>query len=246
MELFKQWKIFKGRESTGLNEDMEYSNAQRELERIKKEFQKQQRDFFKSQKRQQEEFDSMMMTETSIMRDRLMKLADIVSRELYKYNESQKMNSTVHMKIGEGLQSLNSKISSLDRLIDQKNEEIKSYQDGYKDKVNAQVYRELIVINESVDELKDAEKIKFYVSSKIEQVLNDNDIIKDEPLIGSDFDRTNQKCIEIIETKDEKRNKKIARVEKPGYFVELRQGQKKYLTLPQVVLYVIKENQEVE
>lgn len=246
MELFKKLKVLKSGTSSELNEDMEYSNAQRELSRLKKELKKQQGDFFKTQKQQQRELDSKMMTETSIMRDQLMKLSDIVTRELYKYNESQKINNTVHLKIGEGLQALNSKISALDRLIDDKNEEIKSYQDGYRDKVNARVYRELIAINESVSELKDVEKIKWYVSEKIEQILYDNDIIMDDPLIGSDFDRSRQKCIETIDTKDEKLNKKIARVEKPGYFVELGKNRKKYLTLPQVVLYVINENQEVE
>ncbi len=155
--------------------------------------------------------------------EKMVRLADLSYLALAEMKDSiqrnDEKNSVVHRKIGEGLQNLNAKLGSYNQLIEEKNEELNKYKEGYRDKLNRTLFRELVRINEGVIEIEDIESMKEFVNSSIEQVLSDNDVLKDDVKVGDEFDSRVHRCIGVIETEDEKKKNTISEVVSEGFFV---------------------------
>jgi len=244
MEFFQ--KIF-GKKETVMIEEIDFGNLNT-LDDLVKIISDDQKEFRKSARRLQSNFEDKMDSEMLQINEKILIFSDSMASSIRQIVERIKLdredNISIHRKIGEGIQTLNSKISNLEKIIDEKNKELTRFNEGFSETLNRNQFKELLNLKRNVNEIEEVENLKAYINDRIDEMFYDNNIVKMPVEIGSKISIRDHKIVETIETDDESLDESIHSVINEGYVSTLYSEHRKTIAFPEVAVYRYVKSEE--
>lgn len=141
----------------------------------------------------------------------------------------------------KGIKRLNEKIENYSSLIDSQQEELTKYKEGYKYSINKSSVGRTIRLIEEIDDMEQDENIIF-VKKQLLYSLENNGVYCFEPNLFENFDMSMHKCVKTNPTEQAQKDKRISRVLKPGYKIEISEAEYRILIPAEVEIFELKKN----
>lgn len=141
----------------------------------------------------------------------------------------------------KGIKRLNEKIENYSSLIDNQQEELTKYKEGYKYSINKSTVGRTIRLIEEIDDMEQDENILF-VKKQLLYSLESNGVYCFRPNLYEKFDKSMHKCVNTIPTEQVQNDKRISRVLKLGYKIEITEAEYRILVPAEVEIFELKKN----
>jgi len=201
---------------------------------LKKDF----KEFKRNLKKENNDFINSVNTELTNMSEKIYKDLDnlLIMHKEEKINIESIKNTDLNIlrKTGDNINVLNNKISSMKEVIDEKSQEIRKYQEGYKNRIDRINFLKIIKSLEEINDKdnKDNKEILKNVEALLRDILLNNDIIRLDINTGEKYNSKLAECIEI-ENQNQLPEKNstmiVTKVISEGYKVKLNENKEKIL-----------------